>query len=107
MKSLLTLVFIAALPVLSYADKYPKNFDIDIQHYQFKLWLSDRNDSIRAEATVVLSFKKAGVELVRLDLTNVSSELQGKGMTVASIMSKGMGLSFSHRSNELYITIPA
>lgn len=109
MKSLAISIFAVAylLPVLSYSDTYPKNFDIDIQHYQFRVWLSDKNDSIRAEATVFLTFRKAGIQLVRLDLTNVSSELQGKGMAVASVMSNGKSLSFSHRSSELLITIPA
>jgi aminopeptidase N len=95
------------VPIASFCDVYPKNVHIDIQHYQFKLWLSDKNDSIRAEATVVLNFRKAGIQQVRLDLTNVSSELRGKGMTVASIMSNGKILSFSHRSDELLIVVPA
>jgi aminopeptidase N len=110
MKSLHVLIFIATyscLAISSYADTYPKNLDIDIQHYQFKLWLSDMNDSIHAEATVMLRFKKAGVQLVRLDLTNSSSELQGKGMVVSTVTSNGKTLSFSHKQNELLIYIPA
>ncbi len=105
---ILFLLYTACLltPLINRADRYPKNFDIDIQHYQFKLWLSDKNDSLRAEATLTLNFKKAGVQLVRLDLTNTTSDLQGKGMTVTGITSEGKSLSFSHRSNELLITIP-
>lgn len=109
MKISFSYIFLSACLLISvngYCDKYPKNLDIDIQHYQFKLWLSDRNDSIRAEATLVLNFKKVGIQQVRLDLTNASSELQGKGMTVVSITSNGKSVSFSHRSNELLITIP-
>ena len=89
------------------SDNYPKNLNIDVQHYKFKLWLSDANDSIRAEATLMVSIKKAGVQQIRLDLTNVSTDLQGKGMTVTSITSEGKSLTFSHRSNELLITTPA
>jgi aminopeptidase N len=109
MKNLSAFIFLSMcllLPVAGYGDTYPKNLNIDIQHYQFKLWLSDKHDSIRAEATVMMNFKKAGIQQVRLDLTNASSELQGKGMTVVSIASNGRSLSFSHRSNELLITIP-
>jgi aminopeptidase N len=109
MKNLSAFIFLSIcllLPVAGYGDTYPKNLNIDIQHYQFKLWLSDKHDSIRAEATVILNFKKAGIQLVRLDLTNTSLELQGKGMTVISITSNEKSLSFSHRSNELLITIP-
>lgn len=93
-------------PMVNRADRYPRNYDLDIQHYQFKLWLSDRNDSIRAEATLILNFKKAGVQQVRLDLTNAATDLQGKGMTVIGITNEGKSLSYSHRSNELLITIP-
>ena len=110
MKDLYTLVFVVAClltPAIGYADKYPKNLDIDIQHYQFKLWLSDRNDSIRAEATLIVSFKKAGIQFIRLDLTSAVAELQGKGMYVTSIISNGNSLSFSHRTNELLINTPA
>jgi aminopeptidase N len=94
------------IPSISYADTYPKNFDIDIQHYQFKLWLSDLNDSVRGETTVTLNFKKAGIQLVRLDFTNVSQALHDKGMIVSNVVSNQKSLSFSHRSNELLITVP-
>jgi aminopeptidase N len=110
MRSILSATFISAcllLPAVGLADTYPKNFNIDIQHYQFKLWLSDKYDSIRAEATVMLNFKKAGIQQVRLDLTNVSPDLKGKGMMVMNVSSNGKSLSFSHRSNELLITVPA
>jgi aminopeptidase N len=110
MKNLSSAVVIVVglfLPSFCRADRYPKNFNIDIQHYQFKLWLSDKNDSIYSEATVILNFRKAGIQQVRLDLTSVSSELQGRGMTVARIMSNGKSLFFTHRSHELLITIPA
>lgn len=110
MKKLLTLIVVAwygLLPACSYADQYPKNYDIDILHYQFKLWLTDRHDSIQAEATVFLSFKKAGIQQVRLDLANVRPALQGKGMTVTSVKHNNQALSFSHRSDELTITVPA
>lgn len=88
------------------SDSYPKNLSIDIQHYKFRLWLSDANDSIRAEATLVILFKKEGIQQVRFDLTSVSAELQGKGMTVTGVVSDDKPLSFSHRSNELLIAIP-
>ncbi len=109
MKNLSTFICLSAgllMSVAGHCDKYPKNIDIDVQHYQFKLWLSDKNDSILAQATLILNFKKAGIQLVRLDLTSTASDLQGKGMTVTNITSEGKPLSFSHRSNELLITIP-
>ncbi|MDH4297901.1 MAG: M1 family metallopeptidase [Cyclobacteriaceae bacterium] len=94
------------IPVAGHSDSYPKNFGIDIQHYQFRLWLSDKNDSLRAEATLIVNFRKSGITVVRLDLTGPNSDLQGKGMTVARVTSEGNLLSFSHRSNELLITTP-
>ncbi|MEJ0056027.1 MAG: hypothetical protein WDN75_10435 [Bacteroidota bacterium] len=44
------------VPVAGKADRYPKNADVDIQHYQFKLWLSDKDDSLHAEATLTVLF---------------------------------------------------
>ncbi len=88
------------------ADRYPKNFDIDVLHYQFKLTFSDQNDSIHAEATLLLNFKKNGIEQIRLDLFAISTQLQGKGMTVIDVRSGGKLLSFTHRSDELIINIP-
>ncbi len=101
-----------SLPILllqtlfAFADRYPKNNDIDILHYQFNLWLSDRNDTLRAEATILLNLKKNDIQQIRLDLANATAELQGKGMIVMSVSSEGKSLSFSHRSNELIISIP-
>ena len=105
--ALISLCMCLLMPQLGHSDSYPKNINIDIQHYQFKLWLSDKNDSLRAEALVILNFNKAGIQSVRFDLTNTTPNLQGKGMTVLSVTSNGKPLAFSHRSNELLITIPA
>ncbi|MEJ0056028.1 MAG: hypothetical protein WDN75_10440 [Bacteroidota bacterium] len=45
--------------------------------------------------------------MLRLDLTNViRDDLQGKGMTVTRINNEGKSLLFTHRSNELLITLP-
>jgi len=110
MRNLAAFIFLFAcllLPAIDgRCDSYPKNVDIDMQHYQFKLWLSDRNDSLRAEAMLILNFRKAGIQQVRLDLTSAASHLQGKGMTVTSVTSEGKSLSFSHRFSELLITVP-
>ncbi len=107
MKRLSTFIFLSVwLPIAGYCDKYPKNVDIDILHYQFKIWLSDKSDSLNAQATLLLNFKKAGIQVVRLDLTSAAPELQGKGMMVTGVVCNGKSLSFSHRSNELLITIP-
>ena len=93
-----TCLFFSAI---TYADNYPKNSDIDIQHYEFKLWLSDKHDSIRGEATLFVRFKMAGQKLIRLDLTNAAVELLGKGMIVSRVVNKGVPLSFSHQSKRL------
>jgi len=76
-------------------------------HYQFRLSLSDAHDSINAVATVTMILKKAGIQQIRLDLTNAAAALQGKGMRVTNVTSDGATLSFSHRADELFIDIPA
>ncbi len=111
MKTLHTLLFFLSVcllvPAAGLADRYPKNFNIDILHYQFKLWLSDKTDSLRAEATLIVIFKKAGPQVMRLDLINsFAGDPQGKGMTVTGVTNEGKSLSFSHASNALLINTP-
>jgi len=100
--SFITLLFGARV----FADPYPKNFDIDIQHYQFRLILSDQHDSIYGEASILINLKKEGISRLRFDLTTFSADLRGRGMRVLKIVGDKKELLFSHQNNELFITIP-
>src|SRR5689334_14950483 len=73
MRHLLLLGFCAAL----WADTYPRQPGIDVQHYIFLIALSDDTDEIAGETTVTIRFVKDGVTQVALDL--------GAAMTVSEV----------------------
>ena len=85
------------------ADTYPKNPDIDVLNYAFGLTLSDATDEIVGEATVDIRFLSDGLTRVRLDLINRGSD--GRGMAVSEVTSSDGAVTFSHRSDELFISL--
>src|SRR5437762_618285 len=102
MKSLLLGFGLCASQIL--ADTYPRQPEIDAQHYVFRVALSDDNDQVTGETTVDLRFVQGGVTQVTLDLTSVKD---GKGMTVSAVTSGDQALTFAHTANRLAITLPA
>jgi aminopeptidase N len=89
--------------VVSHAtDNYPKNPDVDVQHYRFDITLSDETDEIKCTATIDVLLKKKDMRQIRLDLTHND---KGKGMTVASVTQNGKKLSYTHLKNELILTL--
>ncbi len=107
MRTLPALVLALSLPVSAWGDEYPKNPNIDVLNYVFRITLSDRADAIDAEATVEVRYRGDGVAVLRLDLVKASPSLGGRGMTVARVESDGQALSFVHEGEELRITLPA
>ncbi|MDX1636912.1 MAG: M1 family metallopeptidase [Balneolaceae bacterium] len=89
-----------------FADDYPRNHGIDIQHYTFSLALSDTSDTIVGETTVTVSFKKNGIQQFRLDLINSSKARDGRGMVVRSVKSGERVLQFTHNNDALVIHLP-
>ncbi len=87
------------------ADKYPKNTDIDVRHYAFKILLSDNNNEISASATIRILFLKAGINNFRLDLVNLKDSLKGKGMIVESVEEGKSKTSFTHQNNALIVSL--
>ena len=104
--SLVLLSFIIFTSAFSINDSYPKNPKVDALNYIFNIELSDDIDEISCEVTVDIRFLGAGVQNLRLDLINVSSELDNKGMTVNSVVSNGNDLEFTHKNDELLISLP-
>ena len=88
------------------ADTYPRPPGIDALHYAVRLTLltSDSNE-IQAETTVTLRIVTAGAREAVLDLA--SSTLDGRGMTVTAITSKGRVVPIAHRDNRLHLPLPA
>ena len=89
---------------LAFGDTYPRQFNIDAQHYTFRITLNDETDEMVAEATVDIRFVKEGVSEFWLDLASVNG---AKGMTVAEVTSGGAAVRFTHRQDRLTITLPA
>ena len=104
--SLLVILNMTAIRVAAFTDTYPKNPNIDILHYSFSLTLSDITDIIKAKASITFLLKKDNINKLRLDLVN-KSDTDGKGMSVSKVESHGKGLRFSHKSNVLWIDLPA
>jgi aminopeptidase N len=93
---------------LVFADTYPRQFGVDVQHYIFRVTLGDDNDEIAGETTVDLLVVKDGVTEVAFDLTSVKG---GKGMKVSAVTEgvagDGYALKYTHTANRLAITLPA
>ncbi|MDP1813759.1 MAG: M1 family aminopeptidase [Leadbetterella sp.] len=93
-------------PLISLADDYPINKNIDIKHYSFELVLSDLTDEIYGKAKITVQFKNQGTQSFRLDLINKSIEKQGKGMLIDSIKIGDLPINFTHQNDELMISLP-
>jgi aminopeptidase N len=103
---LLWIVAVGALaPARLHADTYPRQPNVDVLRYAFRITLSDTTDEIVGEATVELRFLAAGVTEFQLDLIGKSAD--GKGMTVGAVTSAGAVLQFQHEKDRLRITLPA
>lgn len=104
MKFLASTLFL--LPLIGWADTYPVNKNIDIQHYSFKISLSDSADVIYGNAQITVLFKKAGMQNFRLDLINKTADRQGKGMVIDDIKVGNEPVSYTHQNDEVIIGLP-
>lgn len=102
-------IFVVCLPVGAdaFRDMYPQNPSVDVIDYVFRLELSDTTDEINGKATIDVRFLAAGIRELRLDLTNASNELGGKGMTVSRVISGGKAVTYRHENNALLIALPS
>jgi len=105
-KPFIILLVFFQLSRIAYADKYPRNYNIDVLHYSFELALSDKNDEITATASIQIVFKKKDIRQFRLDLANKTTERKGKGMVTDGIMLNGEALHYTHVNDELIIQLP-
>jgi aminopeptidase N len=93
-------VFLLLSLSLCFADTYPRQPGVDVQHYIFRVGLSDDTDEITGETTVAIRFLRDGVSQFTLDLASSAS---GKGMTVTEA-SPGQ---YRHAADRLVITLAA
>lgn len=89
-----------------FADRYPKNPNIDIRHYRFELELNDENDIIEGSAHITVFFKKDDIRSLRFDLINKSGAPEGKGMEMLSVTYDGQALAYRHEQDALIIQLP-
>ncbi len=98
------LSFTICASVVAFAtDNYPKNTDIDIQHYKFELTLSDETDEIIGKTEIHIMPKRSGMTQLRFDLINKSDQLDNKGMTVSAVLYNNLPIAFAHKNDELVI----
>lgn len=99
-------IFCMLFTINSFADKYPRNYSVDIIHYAFELSLSDNTDEIFGKATVTALIKKNDIAQIRLDLTNKTAVRLEKGMVVKSVTLDNQSLNYTHGNDELIIKLP-
>ncbi len=104
MKKLFFCVLFSVIIVLpAFADHYPRNPKIDIQHYTFKITLSDSTNVIIGKTGVEVKFKTNGLEKFALDLVEKDSPSSETGMTVHSITVNGQEVKYQQANNRLII----
>jgi aminopeptidase N len=96
-------LFLLSGSTLVYADKYPKNHNIDIIHYKFELSLSDLSDEIMGKASLRILFKTDDSKKIRLDLINKTDARKGKGMVIDSIYTQNQKIRFTHSNDEVFL----
>ncbi|HUB33300.1 MAG TPA: M1 family aminopeptidase [Bryobacteraceae bacterium] len=82
-----------------WADTYPRQPEIDVRHYVFRVTLSDESPEISGEATVTVRFTTAGVGGFRLDLA--------QPMNVDEVREDGTAVPFTHTGEQLRIPLAA
>lgn len=87
----------------TYADTYPRQPGIDAIHYVFRLSVDDSSNRIAGETTFTLRLTQTVPEVV-LDLT---SAVDGKGMTVSDVVAAGRSVTFRHAADRLHVPLPA
>ena len=100
------LIVLMTTPIVSTADTYPVNPDIDIVHYRFELDISNPSGQIAARAGIRAKFLDAGIKQLRLDLVNRTDERDGRGMSVSAVSNEGVALDFRHEDDVLWIELP-
>ena len=100
------------LPSLAAADTYPRQTGVDVQHYVFRLALSDASNEIAGEATVTVKFVIDKLGALEFDLASLSG---GIGMTVQTVRRGGPievpgprseNIIFTHVNSRLRLVLP-
>lgn len=95
--------FIFALALFFLSDPYPKNENISVSHYVFKLELGDDTDLIKGEAEVTIRFIKP---VSSFDLNLIQKKDGLTGMEILSIKSSGKPVEYSFKNDLVTIKPP-
>jgi len=88
--------------VTAQGSTYPINTAIDVLHYEFRIGVTDLNDSISGAALITLAFKERSSQ-VSLDLYGPDGN--GKGMTVRKVVEHATALDFTQVNNRVEIKL--
>jgi aminopeptidase N len=84
-------------PLLLCADNYPRQPGIDVQHYVFRVTLSDDSNEIAGRSTAIVRFVRDGVTQVSLDLADT--------MRVTEVTFAGAAVMPKHADDRLSIPL--
>jgi aminopeptidase N len=98
--SLASLLLIMVQPKAG-CDTYPRQLNLHVDHYTFRVTLSDGSNEIIGQTTVDLHFLTAGTSEFELDL--IQKRADGKGMSVSSVTSAGNSLRYEQTNDRLRI----
>ncbi|HLH20291.1 MAG TPA: M1 family metallopeptidase [Bryobacteraceae bacterium] len=82
---------------VAFADNYPRQPGIDVQHYIFRVTLSDTTDEIAGETTVRVRLVQGGVREMALDLA--------QPMTVDGVTAGGAAARFERAGDRLLLPL--
>src|SRR5579883_1631380 len=82
---------------VAFADNYPRQPGIDVQHYIFRVTLSDTTDEIAGETTVRVRLVQGGVRQMALDLA--------QPMTVDGVTAGGAAVRFERAQDRLLLPL--
>lgn len=94
-------IFLFVLGCFWFVFSFSQN--IDVQHYEYDIVLSDQSDVMVGRATIKVKFLKESSRF-NLDLVTVD---KGKGMETAGVFENGLPVNFSHQNNKLSISTHA
>lgn len=87
------------------ADTYPRQPGFDVQHYAFRLELTDESDVVTGEAAIDLQVRADGLGEVGLDFVTPSPAAPDRGMTVSEVREGEVRLRYVHAEGRLKIAL--
>lgn len=85
---------------VSASDKYPRNSNADVIHYEFSLSLNDSTDRIEGRTRILIKFINK-IDSLSLDLKNADSA--GKGMHVTGVSMNSNDIGWTHSKDKMTV----